>query len=544
MKKYRIASLFLTALLLLCTVLPAAAADASLDYRTYTLTDAPAGLSMSFYHGVFSRGFAWITAKDVEDTELYVAKIPEGGITDTLFDGVEPITGTSHVTFSPDGLRLAVHQVQIEDLEPGTKYAYRAGGAGQYVDGTFETAPEKSGTVTVLNLNDAQTKKANLYGVWENTVRTALNRVGDTRLSFIGYGGDLFDANQYDPADDSFRLDQYLRWCLSVDTVSPVLRCNVLAASGGNHESYEQNLYCDMNNVAFAGTSEDNVGGYYSFRDGIVHYVVLSYFTDLNDDAFRAEYDWLKADLEAANADPGVEWIVVQMHWGPYTTGDHGADGKTETLITTLAPLFSEQHVDLVLQAHDHTFSKTVPYLWDAAGYESEFDDETVVNLSVETVQIDGVTYDSDPHGTYYVSVGASGHRVGENRDYADKEYGAYRRNTYKTQIGTVNVPSDFFEVGEPSTGDLGKQMFGVLTVAGDKLSYDFYAVTGDSESVLVDTLRVKKEIAKENMPGGGLSAATIIVIIVCAAVLLGSLVLILILSKKERTEKDAPLAE
>lgn len=54
----------------------------------------------------------------------------------------------------------------------------------------------------------------------------------------------------------------------------------------------------------------------------------------------------------------GVRWTVVTLHAGPYSTGNHGSACLARG---TLAPLFAEHGVDLVLSGHDHSYERSTP---------------------------------------------------------------------------------------------------------------------------------------------------------------------------------------
>ena len=208
------------------------------------------------------------------------------------------------------------------------------------------------------------------------------------------------------------------------------------------------------------------------------------------------------------------------MHIGLYATGDHS--NTVENLIVTLAPVFSEYHVDLVMQAHDHTYSKTLPYKWDAAGYSTEYNNQDIVNFDVTQFEFEGVVYDLDPNGTYYVTTGAAGHRYGasekgdgiwadlKNNGRSLEESGLYEdktftKNTYKIEVGRITQDNEYepyiyngvdsdqiYNVGDYASGNVNAPMFGVLSITENTLTYEFYTADGDSVK-LFDTLNVMK---------------------------------------------------
>ena len=205
--------------------------------------------------------------------------------------------------------------------------------------------------------------------------------------------------------------------------------------------------------------------------------------------------DWLEADLMANAARGKSDWRIVCIHWGPYTTGDHGMrDPGTTNLVVRLGGICASNKVDLVLQAHDHTFSKTLPYRWGGIGWTTKDDDNDAVNLTPVRRNDDSAIWDVDPDGTYYLSCGCAGNRVGENVKYASyvgKK--SYRNRQYKIATGTLSLDSRWGRKGQPASIALPNSMFGVMKINGGRLKYDFFVVNKDGSAELLDSLHILK---------------------------------------------------
>lgn len=65
----------------------------------------------------------------------------------------------------------------------------------------------------------------------------------------------------------------------------------------------------------------------------------------------KKQTEWLKADLAATNQ----PWIIVALHHGPY------GGNQNDALLDKWVPLFDEFGVDLVLQGHNHEYSRSYP---------------------------------------------------------------------------------------------------------------------------------------------------------------------------------------
>jgi hypothetical protein len=265
-----------------------------------------------------------------------------------------------------------------------------------------------------------------------------------------------------------------------------------------------------MSDISYAGY--DAKGAYYSYDYGYAHFTVMN-----TDNVDAAQLEWLANDLEDAS---NAKWKVVMLHIAPYSTGDNSNKSENQKLVETLTPIFSSKHVDLVLQAHDHTYSKSKPYKWDAAGYTTTYNNEDVVNLEVENEERNGISYDSNPEGTYYVTTGAAGHRCGASE--ADGVWSevvkdgdtlkgldsskTFLNNKYKIEVGAIKYDNQYesytvnghvsaqdYHVGDPATGNVNAQMFGVLDLDEETLSYNVYTVNGETVK-LFDSIDILKE--------------------------------------------------
>ena len=488
----------------------------TVKFSNYLLGSEPYALILSYYDGIYSRGFSWITASGITESQLYIVQSNEGENAD--FSAAALITGTS----DNSNPAYTSHKAWVSGLLPATVYSYKVGSASGWEYGVFRTESSSPSSITAIQLSDAQTKDPTKLAVWENTMAQAIETAGHG-LDMILYNGDQYDSNMsgMDGEVDTSNIDRGIRNAIARETVSSYVGSIAYMPSAGNHEATNQsaNVYVNNFTVDYGAKGEDGYsgqstnGGCYSFDYGFAHFLVLN--TNKVD---ADQTNWLTSDLAAAKNNSGIKWIIVMMHIGLYATGDHSNGSQVQNLITTLSPIFSEYHVDLVLQAHDHTYNKTLPYKWDAAGYTTSYNDSSVVNFTVSTVEYNGVEYDVDPQGTYYVTTGAAGHRYGANEKAdgiwaeVNDETGnnihpskGFRNNTYKVEVGRItqsnsyepytydNVTSDQkYNVGDYATGNVNAPMFGILDLTEETLTYSFYTVEGNDVK-LFDTLNVKK---------------------------------------------------
>ena len=495
------------------------------DYNTFGVSATPSGVNMSFYSDMYSRGFSWLTDKDTEGTELYLVQSDKGK--DADFSNAEAILGTSLLvtcakdgTVSADGLVakkgssntqeeiIMSHKVHVENLEKGKAYSYKIGSESGYVYGAFIVEKEHAQTITAVHMSDAQTKDLTKTNIWRNTFVKSVETAGKG-LDFALYNGDQFDQNN--ATGNNKEPMRLFRYANALDVIYDYKFDIPYMSSSGNHEpSSAYSQYLMSGDINYGGI--DYTGVYYSYDYDYAHFVVLN-----TNDVSTEQIEWLKDDLDSAI---NAKWKIVMMHISPYSTGDHSNKSDNQNIVQKLTPIFSSKHVDLVLQAHDHTYNKTKAYRWDAAGYTETWDNDEVVNLNPEQETINEVTYDKNPNGTYYVTTGAAGHRNGASESdgiWAEVNYdengntvaldssNTFLNNKYKVQLGTLTQSTQYdpcswngkacdqtYNAGELATGNVNSPMFGVLNLSETTLAYHVYTANGD-EVKLFDTLDVLK---------------------------------------------------
>ena len=514
----------------------------SVDYHDLDLDEDPFALILTYYDTIYSRGFAWITSTSNNESLLYIVESKDGKDADF---SVSPVTGavTSSSLFNS-------HRVHVTGLKAQTHYSYKVGGNGHWEYGTFKTEKAVPNSLTAVFLSDAQTKDPDRLAVWENTLAQAVETAGRS-IDMVLFNGDQADYNGGKNLTNEM-TDYDVRFEVARETIGDYINSIPYMSSSGNHEGAAKSfVLSNTNEIDYGvnGVTTDGftkTGGYYSYDYGFAHFIVL----DSNDKS-SDQVEWLTADLASCTA----KWKIVMMHNGPYATGDHSNDTNTKTIIQTFTPIFSKYHVDLVLQAHDHTYNKTMPYKWDSVGYFNTINAskntangvtassiEDVVNFNVQKTLYDGKSYDLNPNGTYYVTTGAAGHRVGlseadagiwaetvkgddgkaapliEGIGYLYNEYQIvvgeigcsnsytpFSKNTTVSQAGflgsslssNTSATYDYysaqqFNTGDPASAHVNTQMFGVLQITNDTLTYSFYTVEGNTVK-LFDTLMVMK---------------------------------------------------
>lgn len=138
----------------------------------------------------------------------------------------------------------------------------------------------------------------------------------------------------------------------------------------------------DPNMKYLAQNADETV---YSFTYGDVHFISLhsGSYDHTNDSALlKAQYDWLKADLEA-NQD--AKWTIILQHQPVY----HRLGGTSDRGNGIYSDLIEAYGVDLVIQGHSHLVTRTYPMK----------DGKIVTRLVSDTIQ--------QGTGTIYTTIGS-----------------------------------------------------------------------------------------------------------------------------------------
>jgi len=167
--------------------------------------------------------------------------------------------------------------------------------------------------------------------------RRIVGRILALKPAAVFHTGDMV-SNGYSEAD----------WKRFVDISSGLMSTAEFFPALGNHDRHAP-LY-------FSTFKQDPKTPWYSVDRFGVHFVVLD-----SESPFwkgTSQGTWLREDLAAASAKPGLRHIVVVLHRPVYGTGHHAPDDST-VLGPNLAPLFQKYGVGVVFSGHDHLYERS-----------------------------------------------------------------------------------------------------------------------------------------------------------------------------------------
>jgi|TARA_B100001094_G_scaffold52738_1_gene48203 hypothetical protein len=312
------------------------------------------------------------------------------------------------------------HSVTFKNLEPNTMYGYRVGDGNIWSEWIqFRTAKKDGEPFSFLYVGDAQNYVLEL---WSRLIREGYKKAPEA--SFIIHAGDLIN--------DAHEEHQWHEWFMAGGWIHRSLPSLSIP---GNHEYNPQvlediekrikRLSVQWNNqftLPMNGVKGIEETNYYIDYQG-VRFVALN-----SNIMIKEQADWLESVLK----DNPNKWTIATYHH-PIFSASRGRDN--EELRSLWKPLFDKYKVDLALQGHDHTYTRG-----RVAPYEK--------NL------IDGENM-QDITGTVYV-VSVSGGKM------------------YKVKPGWEDYGALRDRVGE------SKQLFQVISIDGNKLTYKSYTATGE----------------------------------------------------------------
>lgn len=403
-------------------------------------------------------------------------------------DNLTAFTGTSGQvdTSLTDGVAYDYNHVVVTGLEPNTTYYYTVEKNGvqtevqEYKTGSFESVKilyvgdpqigaskgQTQGSDTLkADSGAANTAARNDAFAWNRTLEIASAQNPD--LNFVISAGD--QVNKTGQAKE----EEYAGY-LSASVLSGL----PVATTIGNHDSLNPDYTYHFNNPNTTGYGETEAGGdyYYSYGSGL--------FIVLNTNNYNvAEHE--KTIQEAVASDPDAAWRVVTIHQDIYGTGLDHSDTDGMILRTQLTPIFDEYDIDVVLQGHDHTYSRSKllygdgqthgtyefrlnedgsDYDWDNA-YNTQTDEkiplypvegDTAGTAAHDAFQADNGCYTIEdttgntvvnPKGTLYMTANsASGSKFYE-LIAAQQDYIAARSQNWLPSYSVIEMDEDSFSI-------------------------------------------------------------------------------------------------
>lgn len=297
---------------------------------------------------IFSLSLAWIVPVGFVQADSgitfgpYVQRVSETGA--TIFirtDEAQVLTlnyrkvGAESWKTIADSSAKTVHRFRLTSLKQGKEYEYFFANAdADHLTLTYTFQTEKD----VTNEDPLRVAVVGDFGAFTTDELRVVTQMMWWNPDIIITTGD----NAY----DSGTLEEY-----SVNVFKPyqALLAEVpMYASMGNHD-YTTEEGGPMKEIFELPTSSSGTEDYYSFNYDNIHFVAIN--SNLDYSVGSEQYTWLQDDLENAEQ----RWKIAYFHHPVFSSGDHGS---TPGMDSILAPLFSANNVDLVLNGHDHSYER------------------------------------------------------------------------------------------------------------------------------------------------------------------------------------------
>ena len=246
-----------------------------------------------------------------------------------------------------DGVAYDYNHVTVTGLEANTTYYYTVEKNFDSVKMLYVGDPQigaskgqpQNGEALTAGSGAANTAARNDAFAWNRTLEIATAQ--NPGVNFIISAGD--QVNKTGQAKE----EEYAGY------LSPAVLAGLpVATTIGNHDSLNPDYTYHFNNPNATENGKTQAGGdyYYSYGAGL--------FIVLNTNNYNvAEHE--KTIQEAIASAPDAAWRVVTIHQDIYGTGLDHSDTDGMILRTQLTPIFDKYDIDVVLQGHDHTYSRS-----------------------------------------------------------------------------------------------------------------------------------------------------------------------------------------
>ena len=390
--------------------------------KTYTEIEkipyTPVSLTVSLYDSENSiYGFTCNTEKEPLRPVLQIAK---GTSLGEEYEEHAVKVG-KYFSYDASNGTITYYVLKVEAaLEVNKTYTYRI--YDKYVDtgtpiATMQTKNPTATKFSFVHVSDTQD--------YPNAFANVLKTVSD-KTDFLFHTGDVVEYSKYE-----------YEWKAMLNGNFEYLSQIPMMAIAGNHETTFKNgsneTYKHFNNK-LPEQSSTLLGYFYSFNYGNAKFIMLN-TNELTSNRLNSEqYYWLENELKNSEQ----TWTIVAMHNPMYSVGQWGADSSKNApslgLRSQLQGLFAQYGVDIVLQGHDHTVSRTYPI--NEKGEPQK-----------ETPQVEnGVEYSINPNGVLYLMNGTAG---GQTRGphATDNKYYKYAQSSYASSWAEFSIEGNTMKV-------------------------------------------------------------------------------------------------
>lgn len=380
--------------------------------------------------------------------------------------GAIEFTGTQTEAKVQNGVQYYANKVTVTGLKENCVYYYT------YVSNGTESTPVKYTTgsfssFSMLYVGDPQigacsgqtaSDNASMSGFlaarndsfnWNQTLQMALSK--NPNVSFLLSAGDQIN-NTSDGTAQEYEYAGFLN--------PSVLRSLPLSTTIGNHDSKFENYSNHFNNPnSFTNDQTEYTTGrtaagtdyYYTYGDAL--FIVI----DTNNVNCATHEAVIKKAVEENSA---KKWRIVMFHQDIYGSGYDHSDSDGIVLRTQLTPIFDKYEIDVALQGHDHTYSRTYQLTGDGETHKTYTQSPVKASASNEqkadylrenncydivSNQVSGQVI--DPKGTLYIEANSATGSKFYNLIAQKQDYISERSQTWTPSYAVINMTSNSFTI-------------------------------------------------------------------------------------------------
>lgn len=275
---------------------------------------------------------SYTTINEGLETKVLLNKVGDTNITTVIGDNSQ---GNANKYF---------HKIDVSGLEANTKYEYTVGTGENTYSGTFKTAPAKGSKAPIKFAFIADPQVANATD--SEAAGATFNAITEMEgLDFVYIGGDITDKSINETQWELLFNNGGAYSTGGQDMFGNYL----IAAAQGNHDNNTLTRHIN------APTEAGNI--VYSFDFGPATIVTLNLETAKSSATAREEQEKYLREV-VAEAKARGQWTFVGFHKSLYTGASHITDSDAIEARKYWAPIFTELDIDVVLQGHDHVYSR------------------------------------------------------------------------------------------------------------------------------------------------------------------------------------------
>ena len=358
-----------------------------------------------------------------------------------------------------------IHEIVVTGLEACTEYSYVVGDGFNECCGTFKTALEQGDETVFTFAYLADTQVSNADNA--EALGATLAKVNEMNPDFVYLAGDITDR-----ATNEAQWEWLFNNSGAFPTGGQDMFANsLIAVTQGNHDNNE--MYQHINAPEEAGKIV------YSFDYGTMKFISLNLEAAKSDANARAQQEAYLREA-VADAKANSQWTVVGFHKSLYTGASHIVDSDITAARKFWAPIFAELDIDMVLQGHDHVYSRGF-VTEEGANANPDKDENGVI------IQPDAPLYMVGGH-------------AGGLKWYAKKNYTVTEGDPLTLDYAFLDVNSNDIGAGSSVLKEQIITMFTVSSEQVDAVTYAFkYDPAADAittEPYVLDSFSVKRDLA------------------------------------------------